>query len=157
MSAVVGAARPGEFALSQPPTDGITQVIFGHKSDVLLASSWDKSVRFYDTASNQLRLQVAHRAAVLDCCFDDDDRRCFSVGLEPAVSTTDLTTGTRETMGGAGHTGTVRCVVWHSGTQALFTGGWDGKLCSWDVRQNTLVASTTPQEGNKVRGARGLQ
>jgi WD40 repeat protein len=108
-----------------------------------------QAVRFYDCTHNLMRLQIDHKASVLDVCFDDDDRRCFSVGLEQAVSCTDLSTGARSSLG-PGHTATVRCVVWHSGTQTAFTGGWDGKLCAWDTRQAKAAQSTTPQEGNKV-------
>lgn len=107
-----------------------------------------------------MRLQIDHKAAVLDVCFDDDDRRCFSVGLEQAVSSTDLNTGVRSTIGGSqanGHTATVRCAVWHSQTQALFTGGWDGKLIGWDTRQGKQAQATTPQEGNKVKQNRRKQ
>jgi hypothetical protein len=42
ISAPPSQPQATEFTLHQPPSDGITQVIFGHKTDVLLASSWDK-------------------------------------------------------------------------------------------------------------------
>lgn len=159
---VVVGASVAEFQLESPPTDGVTQVVFGHRSDVLLASSWDKTVRFYDTQHNLMKLQIDHKASVLDVCFDEDDRQCFSVGTEPSVHCTDLTTGTKSVLGvhPVGVTAatpasqqTVRCVVWHSGTQTLFTGGWDGRLCAWDTRQAKQTASATPQEGQKVREA----
>jgi hypothetical protein len=136
MSAAGGASA--EFALHQPPTDGITHLAFGNKSDVLLAASWDKvrhhhraetrceyerasseteashyrspalfdlpstrsslqSVRLYDTLHNVMRLQIPHTAAVMDVCFDDDDRRAFSGGLEQKVEMHDLTTSARST------------------------------------------------------------
>lgn len=116
-----------------------------------------QTVRFYDSTHNLLRLQIDHKAPVLDVCFDDTDRRCFSVGLEQIVSSIDLTTGQRTNFntnisaaGGVGHTNTIRAAVWHTPTQMLFTGGWDGKLIAWDTRQQKPTQSTTTIEGNKI-------
>lgn len=60
--------------VSNPPTDGISNVRFSNSSDHLLVSSWDKSVRLYDanSNSNSLKGEFMHSAAVLDCCFHDD-------------------------------------------------------------------------------------
>ena len=61
-----------EFALKNPPTDGISAVKFQpNSSHLLLVSSWDTGVRLYDINSNTLRMQYNHAAPVLDCCFHD--------------------------------------------------------------------------------------
>jgi cell cycle arrest protein BUB3 len=44
----------------------------------------------------------------------------------------------------------VKCINWHAELHTLFTGGWDGKLISWDVRQSKPATTSTPQEGNKI-------
>ena len=61
---------PNEFKLNNPPTDGISAVKFSPVSpQFLLVSSWDNSVRLYDTNNNSMRIKYSHSAPVLDCCF----------------------------------------------------------------------------------------
>ena len=67
--------------LSQPPSDGISSVKFSHCSNLLLATSWDTSVRLYDAEKNELRGRFDNKAAVLDTCFSDDNTG-FAGGLE---------------------------------------------------------------------------
>ncbi|XP_021723762.1 uncharacterized protein LOC110691152 [Chenopodium quinoa] len=43
----------------------------GLKSNKLLISSWDSSIRLVDVESSKLRLEVQTEAAVLDCCFQN--------------------------------------------------------------------------------------
>ena len=59
-----------EFKLADAPDDGISSVKFGPgSSQFLLASSWDRTVRLYDTQANTMRMKYSHAGAVLDCCF----------------------------------------------------------------------------------------
>lgn len=61
---------PNEFKLENPPTDGIQSVKFGtHSNELLLAASWDSSVRLYDVSSNTLKSKYSHSGPVLDCAF----------------------------------------------------------------------------------------
>jgi WD40 repeat protein len=108
-----------------------------------------QTVRLYDTNHNLLKLQVDQKAAVLDVCFDDDDGKAFAVGLDQAVTAIDLRDGRKTVLGH--HGAASKCVVWHSGTQMLFSGGWDGKIFAWDTRQSKQVQQATPQDGQKVR------
>ena len=77
------------FALGQQPNDGITKVCWGGEaggSELLLASSWDSSVRLYDPQAavssgnpdGALRAVFSGEAAVLDCAFVDG--RCGDGG-----------------------------------------------------------------------------
>lgn len=142
------SGAPAEFALDQPPSDGISQVVWANSSDLLLASSWDRTLRLYDVAHNVCRMQVEQAGAVLDCCFDATDTRAFAVGMDQHVTAVDLATGSRSVLGS--HSGVSRCVVSHVESQSLFSGGWDGRLMGWDARQSRQTASTTPQEGERV-------
>lgn len=59
-----------EFKLKSPPEDAISSVKFGpNTNQFLLVSSWDSSVRLYDTTANTLRHKYTHDCAVLDVCF----------------------------------------------------------------------------------------
>ncbi|KAJ1561497.1 hypothetical protein HK405_003770, partial [Cladochytrium tenue] len=63
--------------LFDPPVDGISSVQFSPTDpNLLLASSWDKTVRLYDVASRQVQFRYAHRAAVLDAAFVSDSLVC---------------------------------------------------------------------------------
>ncbi|KAF9675809.1 hypothetical protein SADUNF_Sadunf09G0071900 [Salix dunnii] len=70
--------------LSNPPTDGISNLRFSNHSDHLLVSSWDKTVRLYDASANALRGEFMHGGAVLDCCFHDDSSG-FSASADSIV------------------------------------------------------------------------
>lgn len=62
--------RKSEIQLDNAPTDVISNVKFGPNSNqFLLVSSWDGTVRLYDTANNILRQKFSHDAPVLDACF----------------------------------------------------------------------------------------
>lgn len=59
-----------EIQLANAPTDCISSVKFGpNSSQFLLVSSWDCSVRLYDTVNNTTRQKFLHEAPVLDCAF----------------------------------------------------------------------------------------
>jgi cell cycle arrest protein BUB3 len=168
MSAPVAAAAATEqqqFALANPPSDGVSQVVWanassGPASELLLASSWDRSLRLYDAAHNLCRLQVDLPGAVLDCAFDTSDTTAFAVGIDRAVTAVDLATANTRVLGY--HNNTSRCLVWHAATGLLFSGGWDGKLLCWDPRAPSrpagssssagigAVGAATPVEGEKI-------
>lgn len=62
--------RKMEVPLAQPPTDIISSVKFAPNSNqYLLVSSWDGTVRMYDTSADSLRQKYLHDAPVLDCAF----------------------------------------------------------------------------------------
>lgn len=59
-----------EVQLQNAPTDVISSVKFGpNSSQFLLVTSWDCTVRLYDTVNNASRQKFTHDAPVLDCAF----------------------------------------------------------------------------------------
>ena len=70
--------------LVSPPTDGVSALQFSPYSDLLVASSWDRTVRLYDGALNQARGSIEHQAPVLCVCLQDDNNG-FSGGLDGQV------------------------------------------------------------------------
>jgi len=114
-----------EIQLSTPPADGITNVVFGrHTPDSLLVSSWDNSVRLYNTTQNVQVHQYQHKAAVLDVCFGRTDSQCFSGSVDRSVRVCDLSTGVDSHVGS--HDNSVKAVSYLRGAGVLVT----GRLCS---------------------------
>lgn len=134
---------PNEFKLDNAPTDCIQSVKFGSQNNnLLLASSWDTTVRLYDVSSNSLRLQYNHSSPVLDACFQDTNKS-WSGSLDGEVKMFDFNSGTSVVVGS--HSSTVRCVESAEDVNAVVTGGWDSCIKMWDTRTASGLISSTPQ------------
>ncbi|KAG4984401.1 hypothetical protein AAZX31_10G245700 [Glycine max] len=132
--------------LSNPPSDGITNLRFSNHSDHLLVSSWDKSVRLYDASANVLRGEFMHAGPVLDCCFHDDSSG-FSVAADNTVRRLVFSSNKEDILGR--HDAPVRCVEYSYAAGQLITGSWDKTLKCWDPRgasgQERTLVGTYPQ------------
>jgi cell cycle arrest protein BUB3 len=137
-----------ETELPQPPADGVTKVIFAHNSDRLLASSWDRTLRLYNARQNHLMLSVDTKAAILDCCFNEDDTRAFSGGIDTDLLMTDLKTGTQSVLGS--HEAAIKAVVFNRNHGVAATGSWDSSVQLWDQRNHRPMIGSFTQEGKKV-------
>ncbi|KAI9244892.1 WD40-repeat-containing domain protein [Sporodiniella umbellata] len=125
-----------QYQLSNPPQDGITNITFSpDDSKNLLVSSWDKTLRLYNTNTRQLSLKIQTESPLLDCCFGPNTA-AFSGGLDRKVNMYDLTTQTKTTIGE--HANGVRCVCWSSETNSVYSASWDSTLKVWDPRSSTL-------------------
>jgi cell cycle arrest protein BUB3 len=110
-----------EIHLSSPPADGVSNVVFGrHTPDSLLVSSWDNTVRLYNTTDNVQVHQYSHKAAVLDACFGRSDSQCFSGSVDRSVRVCDLSTGVDAHVGS--HDNSVKAVAYLRGSGVLVTG-----------------------------------
>ncbi|XP_078435356.1 mitotic checkpoint protein BUB3.1-like [Wolffia australiana] len=140
--AAAPAPMPGR-ELSNPPSDGISNLRFSNHSDLLLVSSWDKKVRLYDASANSLKGEFMHGGPVLDCCFHDDTSG-FSACADHLVRRYVFSTGKEDVLGK--HGAPVRCVEYSYATGQVITGSWDKTLKCWDPRgangpDQTLVGS----------------
>ena len=75
--------------LPSGPTDAISSVSFSPRSaPLLIASSWDTTVRLYDISKassageNAELVKFSHVAPVLDCCWGATDTEVYSGGLD---------------------------------------------------------------------------
>ncbi|KAJ3339832.1 mitotic spindle checkpoint protein Bub3 [Gonapodya sp. JEL0774] len=137
-----------EFELSEPPSDGISAVVFSPTDPALLLSaSWDKSVRLHDVNSNVLRQRYPHKAAVLDVCFGEEGH-AISGGLDKRVKLIDLNTGSETVLGK--HEDVVRNVVYDPETKLVITGSWDKTIRQWDARQPSLQPVGVQEQPDKV-------
>lgn len=117
--------------IAGPPADGITRLRFSLYSDLLLASSWDTTVRLYDTSKGQPRATFRHRSPILDCCLQYE-ASIYLGGLEGQVKQLDIATG-RDALIGS-HTGGVKCIEFLADKGLIATGSWDQSLRVWDPR-----------------------
>lgn len=62
--------KKNEAQLHNAPSDVISACKFApNSSQFLLVTSWDCTVRLYDTTNNTQRHKFVHDAPVLDCAF----------------------------------------------------------------------------------------
>lgn len=122
----------GEVEILAPPSDGVTALRFsrsGNKSH-LLASSWDGGLRVYDGA--RLRVKVDLERPVLACCYGGSDSEAFAGGLDCSVKQVDL--HTKRVVSVGSHEAAVRHVAYSREFGLGVSGGWDGAVKVWDVR-----------------------
>ncbi|KAK0193158.1 WD40-repeat-containing domain protein [Armillaria mellea] len=129
-------ADPTQWTLQSPPFDSISQVRFSPTTpEHLLVSSWDTTVRFYDTGDtdkpNEQKAKFDHRAAVLSCCWEGS-ANAYSGGLDCTVRHLALETEKTTPLGA--HDDSISSMVWSASTNALITGSWDRTLRFWDPR-----------------------
>ncbi|KAF1800563.1 WD40-repeat-containing domain protein [Mucor lusitanicus] len=126
---------PTQIELKNPPKDGISNVCF-HPTDpdVLLVSSWDKTLRLYNVDRNELLQTFNTNAAILDCCFGDGNVVYFG-GLDRKVKMINLDTNEESVIGE--HDAPVSCVCYGAVTKRVYTGSWDTTLRVWDAQTRT--------------------
>ncbi|KAG7395812.1 mitotic spindle checkpoint protein Bub3 [Phytophthora boehmeriae] len=117
-----------DVELQAPPTDGVSCLRFG--TSQLLVSSWDASLRVYEGA--RLRSRVDLEAPVLSCCYGKGDAEAFAGGLDCVVKQLDVATRQLTTIGS--HAAAVRHVGYSKEFGLAVSGGWDGAVKVWDVR-----------------------
>ncbi|KAL0853613.1 hypothetical protein Bca101_058765 [Brassica carinata] len=120
--------------LSNPPSDGISNLRFSDSSDHLLVFSWDKSVRLYDASADSMRGEFKHGVAVLDFCFHDESSG-FSACSDHKVRRIDFNAGKEDILGM--HEEPVRCVEYSYAAGQVITGSWDKTIKCWDPRAAT--------------------
>lgn len=130
---------PNEFKLENPPTDCIQSVKFGSQSnELLLAASWDQTVRLYDVTTNSMRLKYHHDRPVLDCAFQDTNK-AWSGDLDGTVKVFDFNSTSEKVVGN--HSSAVRCVEPATEPNCIVTGGWDSCIKLWDPRTESPIES----------------
>ncbi|KAI8846153.1 WD40-repeat-containing domain protein [Chytridium lagenaria] len=124
-----------DLELLDPPSDGITALSFHPlESNILLASSWDKTVSLYDIVSNKRRFSYKHKAGVLDVIFTASNH-AYSGGLDRELKCVDLAQANETIIGK--HDDAIRSVQYSEDKKAVFTGSWDKSIKVWDTRSST--------------------
>lgn len=133
-----------EFNLQDPPSDGISQVAFSKQSSNLLAaSSWDKTLRLYDTSRN-IPLSVEKKEGAALCCCFPSDNLVFSGGLDTSIEVHDFAHSSRVI---GQHSLAVSCLQYDTSTSQLFSASWDTTLRAWDTRQESALVTSVQLPG----------
>lgn len=75
-------ARKAEVQILNGPSDVISALKFApNNNQFLICSSWDCSVRLYDTINNNVRQKYLHSAPVLDVAFQVFTQNMFLTNL----------------------------------------------------------------------------
>mmetsp|Transcript_16047 Transcript_16047/g.34697 ORF Transcript_16047/g.34697 Transcript_16047/m.34697 type:complete len:350 (+) Transcript_16047:105-1154(+) len=117
--------------LPSPPSDGISALKFSSESELLVASSWDKTVRVYNASDKVYKGSISHQTPVLDVCLQDD-RAAYSGSLSGHLNRLSLDTLTSVTLGS--HGAAIRCVEYLPTRGLVATGSWDQTARLWDPR-----------------------
>lgn len=139
-----------EVEILAPPSDGVTALRFSQSGNknLLLASSWDGSLRVYESARLRGKVDLDH--PILASCFGGSDSEAFAGGLDCGVSQVDLHTKTAERFGS--HGAAVRHVAYSREFGLVISGGWDGAVKVWDVRNGNNAMIQEAKLDGKVFG-----
>lgn len=138
----LSAESPNEFKLDNAPDDCIQSVKFGSElNNILIAASWDGTVRIYDVANKSMINRYSHMEPVMDVALQGKNS-AWSGGLDHQVKMFDINTSTETIVGS--HSAAVRTVEVAPETNAIVTGGWDSMVKMWDSRSPSEVG-TFPQ------------
>ncbi|XP_052198725.1 mitotic checkpoint protein BUB3.3 isoform X2 [Diospyros lotus] len=119
-----------------PIQDAVSRLRFAPKSNNLLISSWDSSLRLYDVDSLTLRVEARCEAALCDCCFQDESI-AFTAGSDCCIRRYDLDSQIHDVIGN--HDDVVSCVEYSDETRQLVSAGWDKKIIFWDARSTKCL------------------
>lgn len=112
-----------------PPSDGVSCLRFGTRSH-LLVSSWDATLRVYDGPRQRSSVELG--SPVLTCSYGQSDFEAFAGGLDCDLKRVDL--NTRQVTKISTHAAAVRHVCYSSELGLAVSGGWDGAVRIFDVR-----------------------
>ncbi|KAG0336408.1 hypothetical protein BG004_008073, partial [Podila humilis] len=127
--------------VTNPPTDGISDLAFSKTSDLLAAASWSNEVRIWEVmndGSTVAKAMYTHDAPVLTCQWSPDGLKLASGGADNAGKLFDVSTGQATQF--ARHDQPIKSLRWVQDS-IVATGSWDKMIKYWDLRQPTPVST----------------
>eukprot|EP00920_Eleutheroschizon_duboscqi_P032455 GHVT01078382.1.p1 GENE.GHVT01078382.1~~GHVT01078382.1.p1 ORF type:complete len:235 (-),score=45.41 GHVT01078382.1:251-955(-) len=144
------------YKLPNPPSDTISQLAWAPQGQFLGCSSWDKTSRIWQVASQFNSLQAnpaklyTFEAPQLTCCFGPTPQQFFSGGCDKQVRLFDL--GAQSTQGTliAQHDQPIVKCIWNPVQNVLVTASWDGSVRMWDGKSPQPVWQKSLEAGCKI-------
>merc|ERR1719235_765250 len=123
------------------PGDSISSLAWSPASNILAASSWDKSVRIWEVTPQgvQARMAYQHDGPVLCCNFSKDGQRIVSGGCDNKVKMKMLQTQQEQQIGQ--HDAPVKEVAIVDEMNMVISGSWDKSIRFWNCQQPTPAAT----------------
>ncbi|KAI8848597.1 WD40-repeat-containing domain protein [Chytridium lagenaria] len=142
---------PVDECVSNPPTDGISDLSFCPTADLLAASSWDNNTRIWEVQQNGStvgKAAITHEAPALCCSWSKDGSKLFSGGADKVGKMMDLQTGQTGVV--ASHDAPIKSAKFFDNQQGsiLATASWDKTIKYWDLRTPNPIASV--QLGERI-------
>ncbi|KAI8804179.1 WD40-repeat-containing domain protein [Cladochytrium replicatum] len=150
-----------DIAVSNPPSDGVSDLSFCPVHDFLSATSWDNQTRIYEVQQNgttELKGGIQHEAPVLSTVWSKDGTKVVSAGADKAARMLDLGNGSVAQV--AAHDAPIRSVRFADTPQMqniLVTGSWDKTIKYWDLRTpNAIAVAQLPERVHTMDVAQAL-
>ncbi|KAI8848596.1 Poly(A)+ RNA export protein [Chytridium lagenaria] len=149
ISSLTQGPKDIEASVSNPPTDGISDLSFSPTADLLAASSWDNNTRIWEVQQNGTtvgKAMITHEAPALCCSWSKDGSKLVSGGADKMARMMDLQSGQTSIVGS--HDLPIKCAKFVDTPQGtiLVTGSWDKTIRYWDLRTPNPVLSLTLSE-----------
>jgi WD40 repeat protein/mono/diheme cytochrome c family protein len=126
--------------------DVFFDVAFRPDGKQLAASSYDGSVRVFETAAGTERLKINHHADwVTDVCYSPDGTLIASASRDKSAKVFDAETG-RLVASYSDHAGPVRGVAFALDGKAVVSAGGNGPRV-WKIEDSTLIGELPPFQG----------
>lgn len=116
-----------------PTAAWVSALAFQPGEAVLATGHEDGTVRIWDWAAGELRLEIAaHPQTVSAVAFSWDGTRLATAGEDKLIHLWDVTTGQPAgTL--TGHKDRIPGLLWHPDNRRLFSAGWDTTVRVWDT------------------------
>ncbi|MFO0925436.1 MAG: WD40 repeat domain-containing protein [Gemmataceae bacterium] len=118
---------------AMPTAAWVSALAFQPGEAVLATGHEDGTVRIWDWAAGELRLEIAaHPQTVSAIAFSWDGTRLATAGEDKLIHLWDVTTGQPAgTL--TGHKDRIPGLLWHPDNRRLFSAGWDTTVRVWDT------------------------
>ncbi|CCF73210.1 mRNA export factor [Babesia microti strain RI] len=136
--------NPKPLCLTNIPDDSISSIRWSNPPNSLFiaAGSWDKTLRvwqisssFGSNLSSTFKVSYMSNAPILSIGFSQDNTKLFAGSCDNTVRAFDLTSGNQAGVIVGQHQKPVIGVYHFPQQNAVITGGWDGMVAIWDMRQ----------------------
>lgn len=120
-------------------TDRVSQVHFNNNGNDIVSSSWDKTLRIWDSTTTQCKNVLAGHSAAVSCC-DVNSTFIVSGSQDSIVRVWDLRTSPFAAAELKGHQEPIRCIQLgqrsaKDASYVVLTGSEDKTLKLWDLRK----------------------
>ena len=130
------------FQLQQSPSNGITSTMFENtsSSNRLAVTSWDNYLRIYDIDQSNLLSSMDFQTPLLCTVYNGDNSKLLVGGLNGFISSFDCNMQSILPLGvhsdAVKHIGynSTHCKLRNYILALIYSGGWDRKVKSWDLR-----------------------